>query len=620
MQSLFNEIRGEIFKFIDTPISLILTDRKWYTISQDSHVRAEWVIYKYGRSHALFHAVRLGNDFLTVDVVQALLGRKVLISRYFIQRLLMYFASYDEKLVELKIQHNINQIDYERFRAFQKKLSSPWASNLHLPVFTKLITEGYNTLNDQDLTIKGNDMELFHFLSAGPLVINDAPQKLLQNINHIEDLILKKKFVPFPPRPKPIYEDTIEYIQSMQARAHEDYPPKDGYENNRQLNVIARAILIHPDLVNLWKKIGYHEICSDVNELVMLGALLILFPPTPPINWIIPDVNSVVSRLRQLLDLGFQLTEIVMEEAFHLFEHRLNEIGDLLLSSFQEIRRESKSTIASSCFIQTMKPERNHRKFDLLEFLINRVDQPEVALESALDHYNVTFKFDVNSLRLSRMRSLSVHSNFYYWVLKKYGSNSRITQQCFDDILESRIWIDLKLQENPELKVPEHLTLRAFNSICSIYLEFCNDRIPFKKNYLPYLKLVDDDEIIKPFFEMGLPTLFGLKIKCKPSVINYEYNRPVVNFNNNDNKRKLIYLSDCDESNQLFENLHIDLRKSNGTEAYRNNLNGFIYKNNLSGFIYSSNLNGFMKRINNIDFEKSLFSEYPASKKLRYKV
>ncbi|GBB83840.1 hypothetical protein RclHR1_01050014 [Rhizophagus clarus] len=136
---------------------------------------------------------------------------------------------------------------------------------------------------------------------------------------------------------------------------------------------------MHPDLVNLWKKIGYHEIYSDVNDLVMQGALLILFPPTPPINRIIPDVNSVVSCLRQLLDLGFQLTEIVMEEAFRLFEHRLNEIGDLLLSSFQEICRESKSTIVRSCLIQTMKPERNHRKFDLLEFLINRVDQPEVA-------------------------------------------------------------------------------------------------------------------------------------------------------------------------------------------------------------------------------------------------
>ena len=110
--------------------------------------------------------------------------------------------------------------------------------------------------------------ELFHFLSAGPIVINHAPQKLLDNLSHIEDLILNKRFIPFPPRPKPSYEDTVERIQSIQAIVHKEYPPKDGYGNSRQLRVIARTILIHSDFVNLWKKIGYYEICIGVNEFV----------------------------------------------------------------------------------------------------------------------------------------------------------------------------------------------------------------------------------------------------------------------------------------------------------------------------------------------------------------
>ncbi|RIA82931.1 hypothetical protein C1645_834589 [Glomus cerebriforme] len=79
--------------------------------------------------------------------------------------------------------------------------------------------------------------------------------------------------MPFPLRPKPAYEDTVYYIQLMQARAHEEYPPKDGYENSRQLNVVARAILIHPDLVIMWKDIGYYEICNDVNEFVILNEI-----------------------------------------------------------------------------------------------------------------------------------------------------------------------------------------------------------------------------------------------------------------------------------------------------------------------------------------------------------
>jgi hypothetical protein len=538
MEKLIDVLRINVFKFVTVPISLILTDRNWHTISNNIHAKTEWLIYKYGKSHALFHAVRYGDGFITEEVVQSLLSNGATMSRYFLQRLLMHFGKYDERLIELKIEHNVSQIDFDRIRYFQKKFKSPWASNLPLSVFTKLMIEGYNSLND--LATKGNDMELFHFLSAGPLVINQAPQKILQNLGFIEDLILNKNFIPFPPRPKPLYEDTVEYVQSIQARAHEEYPSKDGYENSRQLNVIARAILIHPDLVNLWKRIGYHEICVDVNELVMQGALLILFPPTPSNDWESPGVNIVVARLRQLIELGFQLTDLVMEEAFHLFENRLNEVGIILMNAFQVIRNKSKPEIACSCLIRAIRPERNHRKIDVLEFLMSNIEQPEIALEAALEAYKVGFQLDVNSIKTTKgVRSLSVHSNLYYWVLKTYGRGSSITQKCFEDIIESRIWIDVKLQGTPDRNVPEHLTTCAFNSICSIYLEFCNEKVPFKYNYLSYLQLACNAEIIEPFFDIYLPIVFSLNIKIKlPMMILYEYSRPEIRNNRNNSNSK----------------------------------------------------------------------------------
>src|SRR5581483_5713043 len=238
----------------------------------------------------------------------------------------------------------------------------------------------------------------------------------------------------------------------------------------------------------------------------------------------------------------FQITDIVMEELFNLFVNRLDRIGDTLMESFQTINNKSRSEIASTCLIQAIKPERNHQKTDLLEFLISKIDQPELALRTALKHYNVGFKFDVNSIKsIKKIRSLSVHSNVYYWILKKYGSNSEITQMCFEDIIESRIWIDLKLQENLELKVPENLTNCAFNSICSIYLEFCNDKVPFKSDYLQYLQMANNEEIIKPIFKVHLPILFGLPLKHKSSFsIDYEYSRPKIKIINNiqNNKRK----------------------------------------------------------------------------------
>ena len=61
----------------------------------------------------------------------------------------------------------------------------------------------------------------------------------------------------------------------MQILNRKEYPAKDGFENNKQLNIIARAILIRPEIVEYWKQIGHHDICKELNDLVLQGSLLI---------------------------------------------------------------------------------------------------------------------------------------------------------------------------------------------------------------------------------------------------------------------------------------------------------------------------------------------------------
>src|SRR5688572_30184067 len=108
MQSLFDELMIEIFKYLKTPFSIMLTNRRWYTISQDPHARAEWLIYKFGKAHAFFHAVRLGQGFITEEVIQSLLSKNAMFSRYFIQRLLMSYGSYDKELIRNKAEYSPN--------------------------------------------------------------------------------------------------------------------------------------------------------------------------------------------------------------------------------------------------------------------------------------------------------------------------------------------------------------------------------------------------------------------------------------------------------------------------------------------------------------------------------
>ncbi|CAG8439518.1 13997_t:CDS:1 [Funneliformis caledonium] len=254
------------------------------------------------------------------------------------------------------------------------------------------------------------------------------------------------------------------------------------------------------------------------------------------------------------------------------------------MNSIKEIFDESKSVIAESCLIWAIKPERNHEKTDLLKFLIDRIDQPEKVLKNALDHYKVGFRFDFKSIKTTNeIRSLTVNSNLYYWILKSYGPSSEITQQCFDDIVESRTWIDLKLQGTSGSDGPIRLTTCAFNSICSIYLEFCNDKVPFKPCYLQYLQLVNNNEIIEPFFEMSLPITFGLQLKGTfPFDITYDYKRPKVDVQNH--KMKSNVMNDNQQTTKERKNWYDLLKKYEEqilgnnfelTERFKNNFEKF---------------------------------------------
>ncbi|CAG8648552.1 733_t:CDS:1, partial [Paraglomus brasilianum] len=298
------ELKIEIILHLSNPTPLARCSREWYATINSPATKAKWLIGRYGKNHALFHAVRMGEPFVNVDVVDCLFAQKAHLSRYFIQRVM--FGKYDSQLIDLKLTHNIRPLDPVRTKLIQNKIQSPWASNLSFNVFSRILKEGHDQFDGNDTSTHGNDMESFHYLSAGPLVISEARKKLEDNINEIERLITTFRFVPFPPRPKIRKHMSTELSRTTNC---DDYPPIDGYENVRQLNVIARAILVHPNLVNVWKKIGYHEIVHDVNDLVMQGSLLILYPPTPTAGWIKPGLDQVVKQLNDLQNIGFKLTD-----------------------------------------------------------------------------------------------------------------------------------------------------------------------------------------------------------------------------------------------------------------------------------------------------------------------
>jgi hypothetical protein len=440
----------------------------------------------------------------------------------------MHFGRYDEDLINLKIEHNVGQLDQERIRAFQQRIRCPWASNIPPDVFTMLLNEGFKKFG-KETAVKGNDMELFHFLSAGPFVINHAPAKLKQNLEKIELLIKEHHFIPFPPRPKPRLTD-FEDENSKQANLYsvqEEYPPKDGFENIRQLNVIARAILIHSPLVQLWKEEGHTEICRDVNELVMQGALLILFPPSPTQDWKPPTVQKVVERLQELKEIGFQLTDAVIGDAFFLFENRLNDFGDIFMDAFQNVRGEQKSILASRCFYEVTKPERNLKSKVLLEFLFQHINQDEQ--KQSVEHVMMYHKLGPNRIEdkgkknvitppTKKIKRLRLSHIVYEWVLEKLGPDAKATSFCFHDILRARTALgpgQTSLNQNRQSQPNQSNSTSKSDSelIRDLYEMYTKKMVPYGNIHIYLLTATsnNDHEALGRFFDGFLPRVFGLK-------------------------------------------------------------------------------------------------------------
>ncbi|RIB13235.1 hypothetical protein C2G38_2041138 [Gigaspora rosea] len=364
------EILIFIFKRVRFPKNLTISCKRIAQLSKDPQVKAAWIIYQFGAAHCLFYAIKIGSSFLDVTVAQAIIAQGGVLSRYFVQRLHMSFGAYDNKLIELKIAHGVGSSQ------LQKSQTIPWASDLPISVYIFLL-KAASDIYKSDLCLKGNDMELFHFYTGGPQTIHYAPLVLEKNIDQIKDLILRFKFIPLPPRNL----DNLPGNNDQESIMPEEYPPKDGHENNRQLNVIARSILICKEIVNLWKEIGYYEICYDVNDLIMQGALLIMFPPQPSSRWSMPDIKTINARLTELIEVGFQLTYYVILDILLVFEKRLEQIGKILLESFAEIKHESFVNLLHHCLMETNNSKLNSKSQPVLNF-INKLlnDSPKSNL------------------------------------------------------------------------------------------------------------------------------------------------------------------------------------------------------------------------------------------------
>jgi len=245
-------------------------------------------------------------------------------------------------------------------------------------------------------------MEKFYYLSGGPLGTSQSIVEIQENLDEIKELIRVYKFAPFPPRPG----------------IRNPCDVSDGYTDVLQWNIIARSILICPELVSLWKENGYHEVVTDTNDIVIRGSLLFLYRHEE--EWALPGLEQVVKRLSDLQSYGFKLTDKLIGDALRLFEQRLDfaNIGETLVEAFTIVRNKKLSEdILIICLTELLHPEKHVEQYVSLDFIIGRVTKPEDKILYLLEKYAYAY---------------STNNGVYEYMVAKFGAQSRVARYLYE--------------------------------------------------------------------------------------------------------------------------------------------------------------------------------------------
>ncbi|CAG8737001.1 26521_t:CDS:1 [Dentiscutata erythropus] len=148
---------------------------------------------------------------------------------------------------------------------------------------------------------------------------------------------------------------------------------------------------------------------------------------------------------------------------------------------------------------------------DIWDFIFSLIpDKAETKFNKAFNHYssNVASIIIFSDIRI---KPLASSPKFYDWVLRKFGADAPITAQCFNDLLETRVSLDIQLQAS-NFEVPIRMNQRTFKAICDTFKIYCNVKNFFLPSHLETISRSASHEILGPLFEHYLADLIGIEV------------------------------------------------------------------------------------------------------------
>ena len=123
-------------------------------------------------------------------------------------------------------------------------------------------------------------------------------------------------------------------------------------------------------------------------------------------------------------------------------------------------------SLACKLHWKALKPERNLKKVDLLNFLKSKFDYHEQVIRQVIKQYFIEEKMSDITLR---RKSLILSPKIYQYILETYGNESEPALICFEDILSLRVYIDMPRNPNvPKISTCTVHMIRSHPSLTRI--------------------------------------------------------------------------------------------------------------------------------------------------------
>ncbi|RIB26283.1 hypothetical protein C2G38_2030355 [Gigaspora rosea] len=148
---------------------------------------------------------------------------------------------------------------------------------------------------------------------------------------------------------------------------------------------------------------------------------------------------------------------------------------------------------------------------DVWDFIFSLIpDNAETEFNKAFNNYlsNVASIIIFSDIHI---KPLASSPKFYIWVLRKFGPDAQITVDCFNDLLKTRVSLDIQLQTS-NVEVPIGMNQSTYKAICDAFKIYCNSKNFFLPLHLDTISRSASHEILGPLFENYLPTLFGIEV------------------------------------------------------------------------------------------------------------